>query len=151
MTLRSVNSPICCCCIFSHPKNKKNKRSSFPAITWRLARLPRVTRGRCCANCNLAGVWRRPLRADTVTHRVFQLPRPARRHDCLIGSVISVAIIMILIMSITAALCCSVWHQMAAARAFFFFPPHPRVSDACLRCALCLFYYFFFFYNGKTF
>lgn len=29
---------------------------------------------------------RAPLRTDTVTHRVFQLPRPARRHDCLIGS-----------------------------------------------------------------
>lgn len=58
---------------------------------------------------------------DTVSHHVFQLPWPAQQHDCLIGSVISVAIILILIMSIISL--SAPWRQIGEAGASrFLFP-----------------------------
>lgn len=41
-------------------------------------------------------------RAHTVSHHVFTLTYSAHQHDCLISNIISAAIIMILIMSITS-------------------------------------------------
>lgn len=79
--LKTVQSAPPSATILKKKKKNAHSRRSPP--------LSCMTRRSCRTNCSSAGVGGRrstPLDADTVSQRVFQLPRPARRHDCLIGS-----------------------------------------------------------------
>lgn len=73
-------APVCSS-LCSHPKGKKGAAHSRPIAALVLRDSALVSYQLQFSRCRRA-----PLHADTVTHRVFQLPRPARRHDCLIGS-----------------------------------------------------------------
>lgn len=76
----SGSSPICTS--LSVPTLKEKKGTAFSR---RSPLLSCVTRRFVSCQLRFSRCRRAPLAADTVSHRVFQLPRPARRHDCLIG------------------------------------------------------------------
>lgn len=140
---RSCELAPVCSTLLSHPKEKRSS-SFLPIGALVLRDSALVSRQLQFSRCRRA-----PPAADTVSHRVFQLPRPVRRHDCLIGSsyfrgnyyhsdYVNHSGSLLLRVAPNSSSSSS----RLAAVSF-----HRRVSDAYLRYILFISFSFFFFLN----